>query len=56
MEEVIGGTCIPTTPLPTSRFEGFQGFIELFAPGGSKAKLHSHTTFLMNEYLSSTNK
>ena len=27
----------------------FQSFIELFAPGGYKAKLHSHTTFLMNK-------
>ena len=30
-----------------------QGFIELFAPEGSKAKLHSHTTFLMNKYMNS---
>ena len=30
-----------------SRFK-IQGIIELFAPGGSKAKLHSHKTFLIN--------
>ena len=34
----------------------FQGFIELFAPGGQKAKLHSHTTFFMNKYMITTNK
>ena len=34
----------------------FPGFIELLAPGGYKVKLHSHTTFHMNKYMSSTNK
>ena len=39
-------------------YQGFkvQGFIELFAPGGQKAKLHSHTTFFMNKYMSITRK
>ena len=41
---------------PHSCVSRLQGFIELFAPGGQKAKLHSHTTFLMNKYMSYTNK
>ena len=31
-------------------------FIELFALGGYKTKLYSHRTFLMNKYMSTTNK
>ena len=33
-----------------------QGSIELFAPGGYKAKLHSRKTFLINKYSSTNNK
>ena len=39
-----------------SQIGKYQSFIEPFAPGGQKAKLHSHTTFLMNKYMSTTNK
>ena len=34
----------------------FKVLFSFFAPWVQKAKLHSHTTFLMNKYLSSTNK
>ena len=46
----------PEGSLGETKVSRFQGFIELFAPGGWKAKLHSHPTFLMYKYMSSTNK
>ena len=33
----------------------FQGFVEPFTPGGSKAKLHAHNTLLINNYISTNN-